>query len=283
MIYRARHSARFLKASQDDYSSDSSFDENEDRDVIEKSLLFVSEQSQDKSSVKPTSWGNFAAVLGFLVLTTVSRPSTPYNMMSATLPFAMMEMFKPMLDICIEQAALNGNQWPFSGLIEKSKWESPKGHFKGWAPGSTNNYVKQYRETVPKWLPEVIPSGFSKWPPRNTTQDKNNQSCFGAEVDGTFYNPVSDPLKITNLNDNILDVLQNAFNNESVKIRHVALVMLESYREELFPLQQGSDCHQIIMKSHGDADEDEVNARLSKLCPVAERITGKSGNFKRKE
>jgi arylsulfatase A-like enzyme len=204
-------------------------------------------------------------------------------MMSATLPLAMLEMFKSAPDICTEQATVNGNRWPFPGLMEKPKWESPKGHFKGWAPGSNNNYVKQYRETVPKWLPEVMPTGFSKWLPKNTTHNKNNHSCLGVEVDGTFYNPISDPLKITNLNDDILDALQTVFRNETVKIRHVALVMLESYREELFPLQQGSDYHQIIMKSHGDADEDEINARLSQLCPVAERITGKSGNFKKND
>jgi arylsulfatase A-like enzyme len=195
----------------------------------------------------------------------------------------MLEMFKPAPDRCTEQAALNGNQWPLPNLIENSKWENPKGHFKGWGPGSTNKHVKQYREAVPKWLPEVIPTGFLKWSPKNTTQNNNNQSCFGAEVDGTFYNPVSDPLKITNLDDNILDVVQNAFKNETVKIRHIALIVMESYREELFPLQQGSDYHQMIMKSHGDADEDEVNERLSKLSPVAERITGKPGNFKKKD
>ncbi|KAG8362096.1 hypothetical protein FVEN_g2 [Fusarium venenatum] len=281
-IYRGHRFTRYVKVSQDPSRSDSSFDESENRDDIEKSPVLDSEHPQDEASVQPPHWGIIATIGGFLALTTVCRPSTPYNMMSVTLPFALLEMFKPVPDICAEQAALNGNKWPLPSLVEKSKWENPKGHFKGWAPGS-NKYIRQYRDTIPKWLPEVVPSGFLKWSPQNTTQTKNNQSCFGAEVDGTFYNPVNDPLKITNLDDSILDVLQNAFKNETVKIRHVALILMESYREELFPLQQGSDYHQMIMKSHGDADEDEINARLSKLGPVAERITGKSGNFKKKD
>ncbi|KAF5653256.1 hypothetical protein FHETE_11413 [Fusarium heterosporum] len=37
------------------------------------------------------------------------------------------------------------------------------------------------------------------------------------------------------------------------------------------------------MRSHADADEDKINARLSRLCPVAERITGKPGGFKKKD
>ncbi|KAM6513898.1 hypothetical protein FALCPG4_015095 [Fusarium falciforme] len=292
-IYRRRHYTQLPNTNQDPYDSHSGSDDD-DRDDIEKNSGLVYGESQKEPSVQTTSWVIFTIILVFLVLTTIFRPPTPYNMMSATLPFAMLEMFKSTPNMCTEQAALSGNRWPFPGLIEESKWESPKGHFKGWAPGSNNEYVKQYRETVPKWLPEILPSGFSKWSPKRSSKnatredtkeahDRDSHGCLGAEVNGTFYNPVSDPLKITNLNDDILDALQDIFSNGTVKVRHVALIMLESYREELFPLQQGSDYHKIIMKSHGDADEDEINARVSQLCPVAERITGKSGNFKKKD
>ncbi|RGP80589.1 hypothetical protein FLONG3_1328 [Fusarium longipes] len=282
-LYRGRHFVRYVRIRQESHSSASSVDENDENDDVEKNALLGAEETQNTPSIQLRPFLPFLGTVSFLFLTTVCRPSRPYNMMSATLPVAMLEMFKIELDPCAEQTALSKNKWPLPDLIEKSKWETPNGHFKGWAPGIPNKHVKHYRDTIPTWLPEEIPNGFLKWSANNTTESKNSSSCFVSD-DDSFYNPVSDPLKITNLNDNILDVLQEAFKNETVKIRHVALIMMESHREELFPLQQGSDYHQYIMKSHGDdVDEDVINERLHQLGPVAERITGKSGNFKKKD
>jgi arylsulfatase A-like enzyme len=97
-----------------------------------------------------------------------------------------------------------------------------------------------------------------------------------------FYNPVSDPLRITNQDKEILGILNDVLRNGTVKIKHVALVMLESTREELFPLQQGSDIHNSILKSHGRRkNNDDVNDILSRLTPVAEKVTGKTGGWKK--
>ncbi|KAM5355079.1 hypothetical protein ACJ41O_001725 [Fusarium nematophilum] len=269
-------------AKTDPYDSDSASDSDDSYDDLEKNINHSSADSLREP--RPTkSWIFLAIVLVFLGLTTEFRPPRPYGMMSATLPVAMMAMFKPKPDMCSEQGALNGNPWPLPDLIEEDLWEDPEGHFKGWAPGSNNEHVRLYREFIPEWLPETIPSGFGKWAQPVTEEETHNDShsCFVA--DGTFYNPVSDPMKISNLDTDVIDVLQDAFNDGGVKIKHVALIMMESYREELFPLQQGSDMHSLIVKSHGKADVDEINARLHKLSPVAERITGKSGNFKKKD
>ncbi|KAL6351840.1 hypothetical protein LRP88_14891 [Fusarium phalaenopsidis] len=140
-------------------------------------------------------------------------------------------------------------------------------------------------------LNKAPPSGFSKWPLKNSTQENaketsggDGRSCRDEQYDGRFYNPVGDPLKITNHDSDILSALKPAFAGGSVRIRHVVLVMLESYREELFPLQQGSDVHRMMARSHGSRDDDdEVNERLSHICPIAEKITGKSGRWKRRD
>ncbi|CAM1510727.1 Fc.00g034100.m01.CDS01 [Cosmosporella sp. VM-42] len=271
------------------YEPDSDFDDDEMIDDVKGGVELEYGESVNRLPAQTTCWTICMAILAFLILTTTFRPSAPYNMLSATLPLKMFEMFKSTPDMCTEQAALNGNLWPFPDLIEEGKWERPKGDFRGWAPGSYSDYAKQYRQTVPAWLPEVPPAGFSKWFLNSSkgedaaeSHDRDKSSCLSTQADGTFYNPVSDPMKITNYDSDILDALRGAFNNGDVKIRHVALIMLESYREELFPLQQDSDIHKIIMKSHEGGDADEINARLSGLCPIAERITGKYGNFKKK-
>jgi len=96
--------------------------------------------------------------------------------------------------------------------------------------------------------------------PRGTSKDGLYLSFLKVSYQVVWApGPVNDPLNITDFDDNILDVMQKSFKTEAVKIRHVAQVLMESYGDELFPLQQGSDCHQMIMKSHGDTDGDEIN------------------------
>ncbi|KAJ3454273.1 hypothetical protein MRS44_018167 [Fusarium solani] len=232
------------------------------------------------------------SVLAYSTLTAIYRPSSPYSMMAETLPVVILDSLRSAADGCGDtQATRDGNPWPFPDLVEESRWETPRERFRGWAPGSNSGGVWQYRQRRPPWLPEVSPSGFSKWPSKNSTQENakeasggDGRSCRGEQYDGRFYNPVGDPLKITNHDSEILSALKPAFTSGSVKIRHVVLIMLESYREELFPLQQGSDVHRMIARSHGRRDDDdEVNERLSHICPIAEKITGKSGRWKRRD
>ncbi|KAL6352319.1 hypothetical protein LRP88_14366 [Fusarium phalaenopsidis] len=179
----------------------------------------------------------------------------------------------------------------FPGPCRRVEVGKPREGFRGWAPGSNSGGAWRYRQRRPPWLPEAPPSGFSKWPLKNSTQENaketsggDGRSCRDEQYDGRFYNPVGDPLKITNHDSDILSALKPAFAGGSVRIRHVVLVMLESYREELFPLQQGSDVHRMMARSHGSRDDDdEVNERLSHICPIAEKITGKSGRWKRRD
>ncbi|KAF4432399.1 hypothetical protein F53441_13836 [Fusarium austroafricanum] len=186
------------------------------------------------------------------------------------------------------------NPWPFPQLIHTTNWEKPKGYFKGWAPGHNSILAQMYRDRVPTWLPETPPAGFCKWLlPNYSNQldremgemgDGNNTGhvCHRRKVDGMFYNPVNDPLRITNQDEAILDILSDSFRNGTVKIKHIALIMLESTREELFPLQQGSGIHNIILESYkGQKGGDDINTLLSQLTPVAEKITGKSGCWKK--
>ncbi|RKK45807.1 hypothetical protein BFJ69_g18243, partial [Fusarium oxysporum] len=231
------------------------------------------------------------AIFLYLALTASLRPSSPYSQMSASLPITMLQMIGSHSDGQANRHTLNRNPWPFPQLIHTTNWEKPKGYFKGWAPGDNSILAQMYRDRLPTWLPEAPPAGFCKWLSSNHSNQVDREVgdgggtgrvCHEIKVDGMFYNPVNDPLRITNQDEGILDIFSDSFRNGTVKIKHIALIMLESTREELFPLQQGSDIHNIILESHkGRKDGDDVNALLSQLTPVAEKITGKAGCWKK--
>ncbi|KAF5019423.1 hypothetical protein F66182_8577 [Fusarium sp. NRRL 66182] len=226
------------------------------------------------------SWAINSAVFFFIAITTIVRPDQPYNHMATSLPFRLLDSIRPKLGLCTSQ-----NEWPLKELTQKAKWMSPSGDFKGWAPSIENNdYVKRYRQNPPKWLPDPIPSGFIKWDPNRykdelDKQDGPDDACPNTLQDRGFYNPVNDPMRIPNLQEEILAPIQEALSNNSVKIRHIALILMESMREELFPIQQGSDIHRFIMESNKEQLRDEINGRVSRLTPNIERVTGKPGNY----
>ncbi|EXL39072.1 hypothetical protein FOCG_18308 [Fusarium oxysporum f. sp. radicis-lycopersici 26381] len=226
----------------------------------------------------------------YLALTASLRPSSPYSQMSASLPITMLQTIGSHTDSRASRYTFSRNPWPFPQLIHTTNWEKPKGYYKGWAPGDNSILAQMYRDRLPTWLPETPPAGFCKWLSSNQSNQVDREVeggdtghvCHETKVDGMFYNPVNDPLRITNQDEGISDILSDSFRNGTVKIKHIALIMLESTREELFPLQQGSDIHNIILDTHkGRKDGDDVNAFLSQLTPVAEKITGKSGCWKR--
>ena len=147
--------------------------------------------------------------------------------------------------------------------------------------------IQNYRERIPEWLPRPVPNGFYRWDTSlhesysdsSTGTVNSSPGCGTALAQNTHYNPVDDPLRISNLDLDILEPLEQAIRDQKVMIKHIVLIEMESIREELFPLQQGSPWHQIILDSHPEADHDMVNERLSKLTPNAEKITGKPGGF----
>lgn len=222
-------------------------------------------------------------VLALLCISTLFDPDRPYNRMFITLPLPLLDAFAPKPIEC------RSSSWPLPELIDRVRWENPRGNYKGWAPGTANAIIQKYRDRVPEWLPSELPNGFARWKReadkadvqsllQNTTQAHGN-GCPDPLVLDPYYNPANDPMKITNLDNPFLEPLRETFKERSVKIKHVALILMESMREELFPLQQGSGFHNLIMKSHDEADYDQVNELLSHISPNTERITGLEGKW----
>lgn len=191
---------------------------------------------------------------------------------------------------------LSQNDWPLPNLTSKAHWQGSEGNFKGWAPGLETQASRDYKNHHPSWLPQPAPKGFSRWDPEETHthdfmvkpgQDINKeetvddaQSCAVNVTEDDFYSPVTDPLRITNLDNDLLGPFQNVLNEGDVKVKHVVFILMESMREELFPIQQGSDIHRFVLDTHESEErKEDINSRLARLTPNAEKITGKPGNF----
>ncbi|KAI5458206.1 alkaline-phosphatase-like protein [Mariannaea sp. PMI_226] len=230
------------------------------------------------------------AVLAFLITTSIIRPGDPYNHMSVTLPIHFLDVFKPEPDHCAEQRSIMRNEWPFPKILAKENWEDAKGDYKGWAPGRDSKLADSYRQRRPDWLPDKVPRGFLRWDPRRfdanvswshaALEEEWKDKCLGLELQDPFYNPVTDPIKITNLDTDIFEPLRGPLGDGSVKIKNVVFILMESLRQELFPLKQDSFLHQLILNANEEADREKVNELLSKLTPNHAKIAGVNRNFK---
>lgn len=112
------------------------------------------------------------------------------------------------------------------------------------------------------WLPNQKISGFRDW----YEDGKENQSLH--------YDPNFDPLKISNLDRDILKPLRDTLKGGNVNIKHVFLLKLESTRYDVFPLRKDSHLGELIEESYGGNIPHEVEERLAKLTRNAERFTG---------
>ena len=236
-------------------------------------------------------WGVVGvSMLGFLASALCFEPGRPYGHILTTLPLSLLTMFD--MGHMLLSEGCHDTSWPLPDLVTNLLWERPSGNFKGWAPGTNNEYIRQYRNSVPDWLPKDVPRGFARWDPESKTADETSTAvvtpsaavtakCEQPEFAGDhFYNPVSDPLKITNLDDDVLSELRGALKLDSVNVKHVIIFQMESMRQELFPLVSGSDFHKMVLQSHHDTKtHDEVNRHLAELTTNVQKLTGRPGNF----
>lgn len=243
------------------------------------------------------------AIVVFLAVTLLLRPSQPYNLLSITLPIAMLDAFGTSAAvICHDSHSdITNNTYPFPNLIRHSAWKRPEGkYFKGWAPLSDkalSPLAEKYRKRSVDWLPEneELPRGFFRFDPQrftngfygshainHTTNISSTDTCAHARFaeKDPYYNPVSDPLKITNLDQDILPTLKAALGNGDVRIKHVVFILMESLRADFWPLQQGSHTHSLIMDLNNSEEEKlKANELLSWLSPHIEKITGVNRGF----
>ncbi|BEJ17732.1 hypothetical protein CspHIS471_0611330 [Cutaneotrichosporon sp. HIS471] len=109
------------------------------------------------------------------------------------------------------------------------------------------------------WLPtDIVPPGF---------EDFYN--------DRRQYTSSHDPLKISNLHDNVLEALGDL---KTVPIRHVITILLESTRKDVFPLKKDGVITQRFVDSWGNKElPSDVEDRLHNISRTARYLTGDFG------
>ena len=228
-------------------------------------------KGRTQSPVRVWTIGLIIVVAGLWII----RPSVPYGHMSGTLPVILLQVLIPQP---FASHQFNAHAFPFPDLLEQRFWEAPHGHFPGWAPDMTGN--PSATRPRPWWALGELPPGFQRW----TEDDPSSEDDTALSQNKTahFYNPVTDPLRITNMDLDLLEPLRRALQERDIPITHVVLVMMESARKDVFPFKAGSPLHEKIFASHDTTDPavlERINDKLSRLSPVAEKLTGQSSGF----
>jgi hypothetical protein len=225
----------------------------------------------------------------FLAYLQITRPPVPYSHMSGAIPFTLWEALNPAEKVC---QSTEQQPFPITELVSEDMWEPASGRYKGWNPGLTNGSTEYEQPSKPKWAPETWPAGFGRWELKsNDTFDNSSytESLVQSKCPGPFnihntYDPTIDPMRITNLGSDILKPVQKVLADHKVSIKHVIVMEMESARKDVFPFKMGSHLHKMIVDYYGTTDDsnmDELNAKLAAMTPIAEQITGESGNFPR--
>ncbi|KAG6003585.1 hypothetical protein E4U21_001872 [Claviceps maximensis] len=109
------------------------------------------------------------------------------------------------------------------------------------------------------WLPNLDKplAGFEDW----------------YEPDAQHYSSAHDPLKISNMDDDLLASLRGKLSD--VKIRHIVLIKLESTRKDVFPIKKDGLMWRKLAETWVNGTlPDKVQERLSTLTRTASFLTG---------
>lgn len=287
----------------------------EERHSVE--LLEYSDEEMEiekQYSPKACAWNIKVARIKLLAVTILMivlhlvRPRSPYGHMSTTLPFTLFEgLFIKRSALCSPEPWERSSRFPLQDLVDKKFWipsgEKDGGIGRGWSPGKPWWEVEQQK---PSWLPEKETAGFAKYyrqqpknphphphPPHSHLHPHgwrghhHHRGKHGLqEMDEPRppgYDSVLDPLKISNLDQPILEEIRAVLTKSNVTIKHVVIMSLESTRKDVFPLVKGGPLERQLSKSRGDEaklKQDEY-ASLAELSKMAEIMTGEDAGFGR--
>lgn len=200
-----------------------------------------------------------------LIVLEATRPSVPYDHLSEALPLTLLHAVHISSKECHETQV----PFPFQDLISEENWEIPQGDYPGWSPGKLLKPDEALKR--PSWLPEDVPPGFQRW----KTQHEVSSKCPDTPGAYRSYSPIFDPLKISNLDLDILEPLRQAFQENFIEINHIVMLTMESGRKEVFPMQASTALYDAIVESHEEGKQrNRAIDKMSRLTPVAQMVTG---------
>jgi arylsulfatase A-like enzyme len=244
----------------------------------------------------------FLVPIGTVIVLLLVRPRHfPFGHMSNTLPFTLWEVFsKPTDEMCFGSLSGDFPAFPLPDVVAEINWEPMNGEFPGWEPKVNRTFSKSLER--PFWLPEEPMHGFERWyndsmvdgphgrhgkhghegPPGGPPggPGRRPRRHGGMFSKGINYDPITDPLRLSNLDQDLIDSVAAALKEHKVSIKHVVLLSMESTRKDVFPFKKDSRLHHMIMESHSsNFTAAEVNNKLGELTRNAEIITGETSGF----
>ncbi|KAJ5333491.1 uncharacterized protein N7506_007274 [Penicillium brevicompactum] len=230
-------------------------------------------QQRSESSRSAQFWTLLA--LFSVGLLHIARPQVPYNHLSGAIPFTFLQAIGSKHS---EPHQIGEQTFPLPDLIGEEYWEGQRGHFKGWAPGT-----KKIQDEIPTWASGDLPPGFDRWAQDLLHNEKGEDHRSGNNASQKHtYSPAEDPLRITNLDRELLGPVARALKDHKVPITHVVLVLMESARKDIFPFKAGSHLHEEILSSYQSQSPEilsAANLKLSNLTPNAEKLTGEQSGL----
>ena len=258
----------------------------------------------------------FSIVVAFLQF--VRPRSPPYAHMSGSLPVTLIEaaMFQPInSEFCLahpvervmfpwEQFAKYFGQpdsldWmPQSQTCSKingpnfSPWpEHPEGDDlqRPRTPRPPQRYrnaplPSHGRRSLPHFDQDLPSSLFKTFytrrndPQNEHRQDKPSMNHHHGYPGG--YEPLCDPLKLSNLNANITRPLLARLKLKKPNIKNVLLLTLESTRKDMFPLKKDSHVYKTVLSSYASSNaSNELDAKFGNFTNTATFLSGESNGF----
>lgn len=228
-----------------------------------------------------------AAVTTVLILQIVRPRNPPYAHMSGSLPITIFEslFFNPInADFCLPYPT-HRVDFPFEEYAKVSGYAPPA----QWKP-----LTEECRRTHQHG--HGLENGTHVSNLQNGTEEKEIRShpflegevLLNSQNNGSFggYNPSCDPLKLSNLNQSLLDPLMKVMEKGTPLIKNVLFVTLESTRKDMFPLKKGSAAYDSILSSYGSSQSgvaEELDKKLRNLTRTAAFLTGEPSGFSQDE
>jgi hypothetical protein len=98
--------------------------------------------------------------------------------------------------------------------------------------------------------------------------------------EGWFGGSECEPLRLSNLNASIVEILAGEIKTKKPKIKNVLLLTLESTRKDMFPLKKGSHAHKIILDTYDSTNAtSELDAKLRGFTDTAAFLSGQPSGF----
>jgi len=265
-----------------DYHSLSSEEDVLDDDAEEgnDSPALLSKHQKRKQWSQWINRVKFLAPITTVVILLIVRPRHfPFAHMSGSIPYTLVEIWTGNAEeLCQAGFSEDFPPFPLPELVDSIFWEFPKDDFPGWTPSGIpfDNRTVEHLER-PSWMPEEEMKGFGRWYNASEATDGAMESDL---FRGINYDPRTDPLKISNLDQDLLESLTTTLKNHKVAIKHVIVLSLESTRKDVFPFKKDSFLHKKILNTYSSEDKRaQASLDLSKLTQNAELITGERSGF----